>query len=296
MQCRLLNMVAVLMVIVGYAAEFVSLANLHWTSIPTVVLISLGMTWVRAWLRRGLATIPPWASVPEGYELSWIVHRALRSDWSEHMIHLPSDPEPLAALDIDWRPLTLVIEGNPKRDRWDMSLDAGRSSLPPRITSASDLYLVEMDRFRRCAVQGATLGFCQPRSIAQCDEIDTSWQAAQAMTTLQPDHQQLAIELSFCLRPLIQKFSDCPMILWKNGTLPWEKRDWQIDVRRHLGAKTTWIIPMSSDEDMVSLHLSLAFGLSLWTYSLGCWNVAQRQYNGRDLNNHEARLGGIQPA
>lgn len=59
-----------------------------------------------------------------------------------------------------------------------------------------------------------------------------------------------------------------PDIVWKERTVPWKRKYWQIDVQKSLGKKTSWIVDTAHGIDQASLIPDLTAGLSLWIYSL----------------------------
>lgn len=54
----------------GYIIQFVGLRALHWSATIAQLGITLIMTAIRAWVRRGLASDPDWYPLVEGHELA----------------------------------------------------------------------------------------------------------------------------------------------------------------------------------------------------------------------------------
>lgn len=76
---------ASLVAIVGFAVQVIGLSVLHWSATLAVLIVSLLMACVRAWVRRGLARPPDYAEMPAKQELSWLVQRAMKNDWSRYI-------------------------------------------------------------------------------------------------------------------------------------------------------------------------------------------------------------------
>ncbi|KAI8712066.1 hypothetical protein NCS52_01471900 [Fusarium sp. LHS14.1] len=67
---RLLVTFSTFLAIVGYIIQFVGLRALHWSATIAQLGITLVMTAIRAWVRRGLASDPDWYPLMEGHELA----------------------------------------------------------------------------------------------------------------------------------------------------------------------------------------------------------------------------------
>lgn len=68
----LLAAVSTFISITGFIAQFVGLRALHWSATVTQLGVTLAMTFVRAWVRRGLAAGPVYRSIKEKHETAWL--------------------------------------------------------------------------------------------------------------------------------------------------------------------------------------------------------------------------------
>lgn len=64
--------VSSLLAVVGFIVQFVGLRALHWSATIIQLGITLVMTGVRAWVRRGLASDPTTRATLEGHEVAWL--------------------------------------------------------------------------------------------------------------------------------------------------------------------------------------------------------------------------------
>lgn len=72
--------------------------------------VTLLITGIRAWVRRGLARAPPCVSIPTGKELVWVALRTLRNDWERiSTLEAHSNPSDLWR-DCQWEILTGFIK------------------------------------------------------------------------------------------------------------------------------------------------------------------------------------------
>lgn len=261
------------MAISGFVLQFVGLSILHWSATVAVLVISLIMTCIRAWTRRGLAKSPLWVAVPENYELPWLVMRSIRNDW----LTVFTEGE---SLNVMWTPLMSFLS--------DAKLtDPKASTLPPGCLTLDELKgLVTCDTplsrdLDSCHdfVSGAhnigkkqfNLGFIKPDSVDQCLEIRMCEQAIAAMPSL--DRKKFGSLASAVLRAIkgINSSLTKDRIEWKIHQYPLSGMDWRIDVRNSKGLSAPWIIPLSASGEVEKIVAAIASGLTFWTCSLGIW-------------------------
>ncbi|KAK2057113.1 hypothetical protein LY76DRAFT_617418 [Colletotrichum caudatum] len=65
------TVIGAMITLIGFVIQFVGLRGLHWSASITQLGAVLVMVFLKAWVRRGLATPPKAISLPPGYELDW---------------------------------------------------------------------------------------------------------------------------------------------------------------------------------------------------------------------------------
>jgi cadmium resistance protein CadD (predicted permease) len=63
------------MAVLGFIVQFVGLRALHWSATIIQLGVTLLMTAVRAWVRRGLASDPSVIQILDGHEKAWFALR-----------------------------------------------------------------------------------------------------------------------------------------------------------------------------------------------------------------------------
>lgn len=72
---RTITVAGVVIALVGYILQFIGFRQMNWFAAILQLALSLAMTAIRAWVRRGLAPEETW-EIPEGHELDWLATRA----------------------------------------------------------------------------------------------------------------------------------------------------------------------------------------------------------------------------
>ena len=68
--------------LIGFILQFVGFRAMHWTAIISQLGATLLMSFIRAWVRRGLARGPEAWKLPAGHELDWVATSIVSSDSS----------------------------------------------------------------------------------------------------------------------------------------------------------------------------------------------------------------------
>jgi hypothetical protein len=85
--------------VVGFIIQFVGLRALHWSATIIQLGITIIMTGIRTWARRGLASDPETDLILDGHEIAWLTLRIIskKADSpqsnSEEMPRAISDPK-----------------------------------------------------------------------------------------------------------------------------------------------------------------------------------------------------------
>lgn len=143
--CRLLTAIAVVTALTGYIVQFIGLRALHWSATIAQLGTTLGMTAVRAWLRKGVVSQLKAASSPSGLELPWLdLYLRSRMEGSD-------DNEPLDPANDVQKPSERFLR--PVRRAWrafyricqnHSSYSSGRSSEPETLCLP---FLIDLNSF-----------------------------------------------------------------------------------------------------------------------------------------------------
>jgi hypothetical protein len=68
----MLAAISTFLTIVGFVVQFIGLRALHWSTTIIQLGVTLVMTGVRAWVRRGLASDPVTKPIIDGHEKAWL--------------------------------------------------------------------------------------------------------------------------------------------------------------------------------------------------------------------------------
>lgn len=258
---RLLAAVGSVAALSGFILQFIGLGSLHWSATVIMLGISLLMTAIRAWVRRGLARDPSCVSIPPRLELVWLALRAARNDWDQFLTPKPFLDNPVSSWDCEWCFLTGFIEprltdGTSILDQHHMYKDATRW----------------VRQLSRLSGQEFTLGFVSAGTESQCIEARCITDLMTVDTNVPlGDYSDLASKLANAITRIVKFLEhNDGAIQWKGRGGPWRSRDWKVDVQQSQGVKTTWIVPMGSYIVAERLTPDLTAGLSLWMYSLVC--------------------------
>ncbi|KAI0168718.1 hypothetical protein BJ166DRAFT_464016 [Pestalotiopsis sp. NC0098] len=185
--------------VAGFIAQFVGLRALHWSATIIQLGITLIMTAIRAWVRRGLASGPVTEPTLEGHEIAWLtIHivseqpDAYRSDSPEvrmtkdnfaetHLQHIPPRhgiEEPLCApLQLD-SPLAVqliedfVSEDDPMLETF--SQIAGLMQVDNEVTHAANSFISVVERVMKILCNSDSIQWRKDGiSIPQYGQEDT---------------------------------------------------------------------------------------------------------------------------
>ncbi|KAF4465565.1 ankyrin repeat [Fusarium albosuccineum] len=99
------------MAIVGYIIQFVGLRALHWSATIFQLGVTLIMTCIRSWVRRGLASSPRIPTFPQGQELAWLALHVVTEARKSIDVTNPSADSPYRVNYQRMEPVDTGIEG-----------------------------------------------------------------------------------------------------------------------------------------------------------------------------------------
>ncbi|RYP67006.1 hypothetical protein DL770_008705 [Monosporascus sp. CRB-9-2] len=171
--------VASLVTVAGFIVQFVGLRALHWSATIIQLGVTLIMTAIRAWSRRGLASSPDVRNLPEGHELAWLAFHLAKQTQSGGNANESRQRETDQNQRLDLHGLSIAHHG----DWWSPILRSPVWAGPQRL--AEDIcweLIVGYDSFFSIAVQDCTTAvqelaesanppesrtFTNPRSLTQ---------------------------------------------------------------------------------------------------------------------------------
>ena len=279
---------ASLTTIFGFIAQFVGLSVLHWSITIVVLTTSFVASCVRAWVRRGIARKPRWLHIPDKAPFAWMLCRVLENDWAQYPDPTSTFSLSTTNVDCDWGPQTAILEklGLESIGTDEFTLDCVVDQHVLTLRQLSDHHLWSKDSLRMldvceayirssedCARNKMVIGFIDPRAATQGLAMSLAAEMLHVMPALHHDvPQDQSDKVAAVIQIFLRKLARCEMITWKHD-IPWKGRDWQIDVRHRKNNKSTWILPLSTTQDIGDLSTSLATGLALWSYSVACWDA-----------------------
>ncbi|KAF1983030.1 hypothetical protein K402DRAFT_466280 [Aulographum hederae CBS 113979] len=284
---KLLSAIGSFLAMAGFIVQFVGLGTMHWSATIVVLVVSIAMTGVRAWVRRGLTGDPICMPLPEGNELIFTALRMLRNDWNKWS-KLDDDHMELSSL--GWDGTWGILTGSVK-PLGELSIPEQKShELEVLRNGANDFF----EQVQRSSPEGLVLGFVNwTEHRLQCSEI----RAMKDLMSIMPnvpapsDCVDLASKLAAAIIKIKVSLSSSPDIHWKEDdhTSSWLHRPlWKVDVRGKAKEKTPWIVRIDSEKGLAD---DLTAGLSLWTYFLSCAsNSLGRLYNDR-VNTYPGKYG-----
>ncbi|RYP70138.1 hypothetical protein DL771_005650 [Monosporascus sp. 5C6A] len=202
--------VASLVTVAGFIVQFVGLRALHWSATIIQLGVTLIMTAIRAWSRRGLASSPDVRNLPEGHELAWLTLHLAKQTHSGGNANESRQRETEQSQSLDLHGLSIAHHG----DWWSPNLRSPVWAGPQRL--AEDIcweLIVGYDSFFGNAVQDSTTAVQElaestnlpesgsstnPRSLAQYLGISNHdmWAIQQLCPPIRP---AVPLRVSLCL-------------------------------------------------------------------------------------------------
>ena len=259
--------------------------------------ISLLMTVFRALVRRGLATNPLCAAIPNDIELVWIAVQIVDARWKRSDNSKPQDitPDPLPkcnwgiltgciesqteAQGLVHKPATAKVEDVPERNIFSHAVEHIERLRLSRLQILHSKSKGDQDSyFEAQSKQCVVLGFCKINETRQCSKL-TVIASLRSLNLGLPAGRcaDLASKVATAMigvkgylkRQTLEQTEIDWFFRYRSTAreLPWDDCAFRIDVLDHLGINSSWVIPIDDGEDG---HLAeeINAGLSLWMYSL----------------------------
>ena len=213
MRARTLSAVSAILAFSGFVVQFVGLSALHWSATILVLGVSLIMTVLRAWIRRGVANDPRSIPIPENFELAWLAMRMAKNDWDDFVASekrgIPLPPW----RDCGWGILTGFLE-------------------PDGTFALSDSAKDYVQPLKRYSDTKFFLGFRAPIITRPNSAVN----AIKQLVSISPNIPlggcvEVAPSLAAAMGRIMKILDSDVLVRWKEGVAPWVGRSWQIDVQ-----------------------------------------------------------------
>lgn len=208
--------------VLGFIVQFVGLRALHWSATITQLGVTVLMTGVRAYVRRGLATNPICQDMLEGHETACLALRLL-----QHNASGEGTWNPTLHLHPQWEVQTL-------HDLSGRSLELDRSNLPPADPINSALLLRVKALFPDSEFT-TPLGVGHSLPLDGAHELldDEAAELHESIHKLMPQHDcavDLAEKLAKAIERLTATFANLPEIQWADSWAPFESHLYRWDI------------------------------------------------------------------
>ena len=275
--------------VVGFVVQFIGLRALHWSATIMQLGVTVLMTCVRAYVRRGLATNPICQKMLDEHETADLTLRLLEDNGSKTAgEHVPGESEPSPGDDADdeidevqapyamdmnvaWEVQTLYSLGTP-------TLDPERSGLMGIYGDSFSGYTVPQSRFKALFPKTRLNAALDLESNETDGLTDSTAVSLHVMVhKLMPRHDyavDVAERLARVLERLAAVFAHLPSIQWADADSPFAQDiyNWYVPVAaREGGLKRKTMAARFDVERAPNTNTSAGTGLLPWSMPRGGW-------------------------